>query len=182
MYIHPKLWTEGFPFPPSLTFLTRFILSLLSQFLFLPFFSILILTSCLWEGSSTPCAIPVEHYKLFPHAVWCWTALSSECVHLVQASCSVSSCSVCFTCSTHYKMHTAAGLFSCQRVRSSMHWMLKHEAKQLNSFVCFGTLSLCVVFQICSQLFTSHLSSQSTGQCAIQLVAMNFWSQLPVRS
>ena len=156
MYIHPKLWTKGFPFPPSLIFLACFILSLLpspllSQFLFLPIF--------FYPNSHQ---LPLGRFP--PHPVLSqWSITNSSPMQcdarqlwvqsvftLLQASGSVSSCSVCFMCSTNYKMHTAAGLFSCQWVRSSMYWMLKHEAKQLNSFVCFGTLSLCVVFKICS--------------------------------
>ena len=100
MYIHPKLWTKGFPFPPSLTFLARFILPLLpspllSQFLFLPFFSILIHISCLWEGflhtlcypsgalqTLPPCSVMLDSSEfrvcssysklqaVFPHAVF----------------------------------------------------------------------------------------------------------------
>ena len=64
---------------------------------------------------------PVEHYKLFTHA--CSVMLDgsefrvcSSCskLHAVFPHAVFASCSVCFMCSTHYKMHTAAGLFSCQ--------------------------------------------------------------------
>ena len=135
-HVYPsKTVNKGVSLPTLIiTFLVRFILALLpspllSQFLFLPFFSILILTRCLWEGFlHTLCHPQWSITNSSPMQCDAGQLWVQSVFVLFQASCSVSSCRVCFMCNTHYEMHTAAGLFSCQWVRSSMYSSMKQSS------------------------------------------------------